>query len=106
VKKPGGDQRIEPPAKMKDAWDTHDVNPHAMYRGFTTAESRPEPQSRLTRRIKSLLTFGLLGALVAGAFTAAQFVPPPASLFANTGVSKGDRVSQYVELPSSLRRPQ
>ena len=106
-------------------------------------------------RAKNLFKFGVVAALMAAAFTAAQFIPPPAKLFSSTGtlvveskpegvqvlvdgqpqgvtpvtlkvnagvhkvelrhgtprvfnvyVTKGDRVSQFIEFPAvRARRP-
>jgi serine/threonine protein kinase len=106
-------------------------------------------------RAKKLFKFGVVAALMAAAFTAAQYIPPPAKLFSSTGtlvveskpegvqvlvdgqlqgvtpvtlkvnagvhkvelrhrttrvfnvyVTKGDRVSQYIEFPPArARRP-
>ena len=106
-------------------------------------------------RAKNLFKFGVVAALMAAAFTAAQYIPPPAKLFSSTGtlvveskpegvqvlvdgqpqgvtpvtlkvnagvhkvelrhgtprvfnvyVTKGDRVSQYIEFPPvRARRP-
>lgn len=106
-------------------------------------------------RVKNLFKFGVVAALMAAAFTAAQYIPPPAKLFSSTGtlvveskpegvqlfvdgqlqgvtpvtlnvsagvhkvelrhgtprvfnvyVTKGDRVSQYIEFPAiRARRP-
>jgi hypothetical protein len=110
----------------------------------------------LGARAKTLFKVGVIAALMAAAFTAAQYVPPPAKLFSTTGtlvveskpegvqlfidgqlqgvtpvtlkltagvhkvelrhgtprvfnvyVTKGDRVSQYIEFPvvTRARRP-
>jgi hypothetical protein len=108
----------------------------------------------VSARAKNLFKFGVVAALMAAAFTAAQYIPPPAKLFSTTGtlvveskpegvqvfvdgqlqgvtpmtlqviagmhkvelrhgtprifnvyVAKGDRVSQYIELPIRARRP-
>ena len=107
----------------------------------------------LSVRAKKVIKFGVVSALMAGGFTAAQFVPAPARLFSTTGtlvveskpenvplyidgklqgvtpvtltlsagmhkvelrhgtprvfnvyVTKGDRVSQYIEFPARARR--
>ena len=74
-----------PPTKQ-DAWGSHDATPQTMYQGgYTTVDSQPKPESRITRRIRAIFKLGLLGGLIAGAFTAAQFIPPPAVLFSNKG---------------------
>jgi hypothetical protein len=109
----------------------------------------------LSARAKNLFKIGVVAALMAAAFTAAQYIPPPAKLFSTTGtlvveskpegvqlfidgqlqgvtpltlkvtagmhkvelrhgtprifnvyVTRGDRVSQYIELPViRARRP-
>jgi serine/threonine protein kinase len=108
----------------------------------------------LSARAKNLFKFGVVAVLMAAAFTAAQYIPPPAKLFSTTGtlvveskpegvqvfvdgqlqgvtpmtltvsagmhkvelrygtprvfnvyVTRGDRVSQYIELPIRARRP-
>lgn len=73
-------------AKKQDVWAAHDVSPQTMYQGgSTTIDSQPKPESRITRRIRTILKLGLFGGLMAGTFTAAQFIPPPAALFSSTG---------------------
>ncbi|MSO55810.1 MAG: PEGA domain-containing protein [Acidobacteria bacterium] len=84
--KPVLDVPAEVTPKQQDAWGSHDAYPQTMYqRGSTTVDSQPKPENRITRRIRTLLKIGLLGGLIAGAFTAAQFIPPPAGLFSSVG---------------------
>jgi serine/threonine protein kinase len=87
VKRPVLHQATELQSKARDAWDSHNASPQTqtMYRGSTNVNPQPDHQSRLTRRMKGFLKIGVFGALIAGAFTAAQFIPPPAFLFASSG---------------------
>ena len=69
----------------QDAWNAHDVDDrqfgiHAQ--GTTIGAQR---SSWFGKRAKTVMKVGLLGVALAGAFTAAQFVPAPAMLFSNTG---------------------
>lgn len=124
---------------------------HTLYNGTI---AKPSKLSRGGGRMKGMFKLGVLGVFMAGAFTAAQYIPPPAKLFSTTGelvvetkpdgvellvdgqkqgvtpltlklkagshqvelrgmgkprvfnvfVTKGDRVSQYIEFPSRLRK--
>jgi hypothetical protein len=69
----------------QDAWNAHDVDDRRF--GVQTQGSTSEsPRARwFGKRAKTVLKVGLLGVALAGAFTAAQFVPAPAMLFSNTG---------------------
>jgi hypothetical protein len=131
--------------------------PHAETRTHTVYNGTVAQPSRVSRgggRTKRMFRLGVLGALMAGAFTAAQYIPPPAKLFSTTGtlvvetkpdgvelrvdgekqgvtpltlklkagrhevelrgsgaprvfnvfITKGDRVSQYIEFPTRLRK--
>lgn len=71
--------------KQPDVWASHDAGPQTMYQGGSATVNSQPIRSRMTRRIRGLLTLGFLGVLAAGAFTAAQFIPPPASLFSSVG---------------------
>lgn len=51
----------------------------------TIVASAPEFRIRISPRIKGLFKLGALAALIAGTFTAAQYIPPPAKLFSSTG---------------------
>ncbi len=141
------------PAKTKtraDAWDTPgaDTREYGYHAGTLAPDAK---RSRLTPKLKGYLKLGVLGVLIALAFTAAQYIPPPSKLFSTNGtlivetkplgirvlvdgqergvtpltltltagrhevelrsqgrarvfnvfVTKGDRISQYVEFPST-----
>jgi hypothetical protein len=148
-------QTMALPAKAprKDAWDAPDADTRSqtLYNGTVAQPSRP---SRGGGRTKGLFKLGVLGVCMAAAFTAAQYIPPPAKLFSTTGtlvvetkpdgvellidkqsrgvtpltlklkagshevelrgmgkprvfnvfVTKGDRVSQYIEFPARIIR--
>jgi hypothetical protein len=129
-------QTMAPPSKT-----------HTIYSGNA---AQPSKVSRGGRRTKGLVSIGVLGVCMAAAFTAAQYIPPPAKLFSTTGelvvetkpdgvlllvdgqrqgvtpltlklkagrhevelrgsgtprvfnvfITKGDRVSQYIEFPT------
>ena len=69
----------------QDPWNAHDVDDRRFGQpgpAATAAEARP---SWFGERLKMVLKIGLLGVALAGAFTAAQFVPAPAMLFSHTG---------------------
>jgi hypothetical protein len=124
---------------------------HTLYNGTI---AKPSKLSRGGGRMKGMFKLGVLGVFMAGAFTAAQYIPPPAKLFSTTGelvvetkpdgvellvdgqkqgvtpltlklkagshqvelrgmgkprvfnvfVTKGDRVSQYIEFPARIIR--
>ena len=73
-------------AAKQDPWNAHDVDHARRFAGqhlsAATDEARP---SWFGERLKMILKIGLLGAALAGAFTAAQYVPAPAGLFSQTG---------------------
>ena len=133
-------QTMAPPAKG-----------HTLYNGTV---AQPSKLSRSGGRTKGMFRLGVLGVFMAAAFTAAQYIPPPAKLFSTTGtlvvetkpdgvellvdgqkqgvtpltlklkagrhevelrgsgsprvfnvfITKGDRVSQYIEFPARLRK--
>jgi hypothetical protein len=69
----------------QDAWNAHDVDDRRFgTHGFSTAAESPR-SGWFGKRLKMVLKIGVLGVALAGAFTAAQFVPAPSMLFSNTG---------------------
>jgi serine/threonine protein kinase len=140
-------------AGQKDAWETPgvDTRDRSQHAGTLAPVVKPP---RFSPQVRKYLKLGLLGVLMAGAFSVAQYVPPPAKLFSTTGtltveskpqgaqllvdgkpqgvtpltltlkagnhevelrsagrarvfnvyVTKGDRVSQYIEFPASRGR--
>ena len=73
---------VAPPAPKRDAWQAHDVDPRAFVPQGATAASARKPVSAAFKRF---LLVGVMMALMTGAFTAAQFIPAPEWMFANTG---------------------
>jgi hypothetical protein len=69
----------------QDPWNAHDVDDRRFgTKGFNTAADSPRA-GWFGKRVKTVLKIGALGVALAGAFTAAQFVPAPAMLFSSTG---------------------
>jgi hypothetical protein len=77
-------KKAPPRATKQDPWNARDVESarRSMGHEFGADEHKP---SRFGRRLKTILKIGILGASLAGAFTAAQFVPAPA-IFSQTGM--------------------
>jgi serine/threonine protein kinase len=137
----------------KDSWDAPGVDARNLsYQAGTLAPTVKPPL--FSPKVKGYFKLGLLGVLMAGVFSAAQYIPPPAKLFSTTGtltveskpqgvqllvdgrpqgvtpltltlkagthevelrnagrarvfnvyVTKGDRISQYIEFPASRGR--
>ena len=77
VKKPA------PRAVPQDPWIAHDVDRRVPTSAAIIDEDRP---GRFGNRFRTIVKIGILGAALAGAFTVAQFLPPPAFLFSKTGI--------------------
>ena len=142
---------VAPRAPVKQTMSPQAKATHTLYNGTV---AQPSKASRGGGRMKGLVSLGVLGVFMAGAFTAAQYIPAPAKLFSTTGtllvetkpdgvellidgqsrgvtpltlklkagshqvelrgmgkprvfnvfVTKGDRVSQYIEFPARLIR--
>ena len=74
-----------PQAQPKqDVWRAHDTVQQTMYVPGSSA-SDGVMASRFSKRFRLMVTIGVFGASIAGAFTAAQYVPAPAFLFSRTG---------------------
>ncbi len=76
------------PAATADAWASHDVDASRRATGQRPSGAAAMDEARPSvfgERLKTILKVGLLGAALAGAFTAAQYVPAPAMLFSQTG---------------------
>jgi len=80
VKKPA----VAPKAR-KDPWNAHDVDERRFASSFQAPVIENQRSGWFGKRVKMVLKIGALGAALAGAFTAAQFVPAPAMLFSHTG---------------------
>jgi serine/threonine protein kinase len=70
-------------APKQDPWSAHDVD-HREYAGQGQMASGNARAGVFGKRVKMVVKIGLLGAALAGAFTAAQYVPAPA-MFAPSG---------------------
>jgi len=84
-------------ALKQDAWQAHDVDPHAYtMHGATIAKDRKPLNGGLKRFFLVAAVIGLM----TGAFSAAQFIPAPDWLFGNTGTlvieSSPDGVKVFV----------
>lgn len=83
-------------AVKRDAWHVHDTDPEVFTaRGGTIASTT---RSRIGPGFKKLLWLALLGATIAGAFTAGQFVPAPDWLFSRTGLLVVESKPQGAQL--------
>jgi hypothetical protein len=69
----------------QDPWNAHDVDDRRFGAPAYGAATESGKSRWFGKRVKMVLKIGLLGAALAGAFTAAQFVPAPAMLFSHTG---------------------
>jgi hypothetical protein len=69
----------------QDPWTAHDVDSRRFGTQAQGAATESGKSSWFGKRLKMVLKIGLLGAALAGAFTAAQFLPAPAILFSHTG---------------------
>ena len=89
-----------PPPPKQDAWRAHDTVQQTMYVPGALASDSVMP-SRFSKRFRLMVRIGIFGASIAGAFTAAQYVPGPAFLFSRTGTlvieSKPDGVPLLVD---------
>jgi hypothetical protein len=80
------------PRPQQDPWNAHETDSDRRFpeEVVTVADDvvAPRPSRfarRLNRRLKSILKIGILGAALAGGFTAAQYVPAPAMFFSQMG---------------------
>jgi hypothetical protein len=80
-----------------DPWRGHDADGQTMYVPGTIAIASA-PLSRLGKHFKTVVRLGLFGASLAGAFTAAQYVPAPPSWFTQTGTLVVESKPQGVPL--------
>jgi hypothetical protein len=83
--------------KKQDAWQGHDVDPGTLFVAPIATAAAASTASRFGRRLRTILKLGVLGASIAGAFTAAQFVPAPA-MFSRTGTLVVESRPQGAEL--------
>jgi serine/threonine protein kinase len=96
-------------SSRQDRWNAHDVDVERRYAGQSQGLGADERHSWFGERLKTVLKVGLLGAALAGAFTAAQFVPAPAMLFSHTGTlvveSNPDGATVFVDEQNEGRTP-
>jgi hypothetical protein len=74
-----------PTRAKQDPWNAHDVDDRRFGNQGYSAAAEGARRSWFGPRLKMVLKIGVLGVALAGAFTAAQFVPAPAMLFSHTG---------------------
>ena len=83
------------PAPKRDVWQTHDVAPPSFTQSGTAIENGRKPLNAMFK--KFLLVAGIIG-LMSAAFTAAQFLPAPEWMFAQTGTLVIESTPQGVKV--------
>jgi hypothetical protein len=83
----------------QDPWRGHDTaaQTRTMYVPGTTVPAFVIP-TRFTKTMRSVVMLGVVAAAIAGAFTGAQYVPVPASMFTRTGTLVIESKPQGVPL--------
>jgi hypothetical protein len=83
------------PTPKRDVWQAHDVAPPRFAQSGTAIENERKPMSATFRKV--LLVAGIIG-LMTVAFTAAQFIPVPEWMFAQSGTLVIESTPQGVKV--------
>jgi serine/threonine protein kinase len=84
-----------PQSPTRDVWQAHDVEPRVYVPHVATIASARGPMSASLKRF--LLVAAIVG-LMTAAFTGAQYIPAPGSMFSNTGTLVIDSNPQGVNV--------
>lgn len=83
------------PTSKRDVWQAHDVAPPSFAQSGTAIENERKPMNATFRKV--LLVAGIIG-LMTVAFTAAQFIPVPEWMFAQSGTLVIESTPQGVKV--------